>query len=82
MVALYWKGFLIACEGIPVTVAVSLVAVLIGGVIGLFLALLRLARNPVLHNIAKIYIDVVRGTPMVVQAFIFAYGIPQLLQSN
>ena len=70
MVALYWKGFLIACEGIPVTVAVSLVAVLIGGVIGLFLALLRLARN------------VVRGTPMVVQAFIFAYGIPQLLQSN
>lgn len=82
MVALYWKGFLIACEGIPVTVAVSLVAVLIGGVIGLFLALLRLARNPVLHNIAKIYIDVVRGTPMVVQAFIFAYGIPQLLQTN
>ncbi|MBM6991371.1 amino acid ABC transporter permease [Mobilibacterium timonense] len=80
--AMYWKGFLIACQGIPATVAVSLIAVIIGAIIGLFLALLRLANNTVLRTIAKIYIDVVRGTPMVVQAFIFAYGIPQLLQAN
>jgi len=80
--ALYLKGILIACQGMPETVWVSMVAVIVGAVVGLLLALMRLADNSIVHTIAKIYIDVVRGTPMVVQAFIFAYGIPQVLQAN
>lgn len=79
---LYIKGFLIALKGVPATVSVSLVAVIIGAVCGLFIALARLAKNKIASTIAKIYIDVVRGTPMVVQAFIFAYGLPQLIQSG
>ncbi|MBQ6621378.1 MAG: amino acid ABC transporter permease [Mogibacterium sp.] len=82
MLATYFKGFLIACKGIPVTVGVSLVAVLGGALIGLLFALMRLADNKALRVISGIYVEVVRGTPLVVQAFIFAYGIPQLLQAN
>jgi His/Glu/Gln/Arg/opine family amino acid ABC transporter permease subunit len=78
----YLHGFLIACRGIPQTLWVSIVAVLVGVAAGLLLALMRMAKNAVVHWIARIYIDVVRGTPMVVQAFIFAYGIPQLVQAG
>jgi polar amino acid transport system permease protein len=35
----YLKGFLIACKGIPATVAVSLIAIVIGAAFGLLLAL-------------------------------------------
>ena len=80
--ALYLKGFLIACKGIPTTVIVSLIAIIIGGLLGLGLALASQGKSKVLKFITKIYIDIVRGTPMIVQALVMAYGIPQLLQAN
>ena len=79
--AIYLKGFLIACKGIPTTVWVSLVAVVIGAGVGLLLALLSQAKNKVVRTIIKVYVDIVRGTPMVVQALVMAYGVPQLIQS-
>ena len=77
----YIKGFLIACQGIPTTVWVSLIAIVIGAAFGLLLALCSQTRSKILQVLAKIYVDVVRGTPMLVQALIMAYGVPWLLQS-
>ncbi|MBR5517180.1 MAG: amino acid ABC transporter permease [Firmicutes bacterium] len=79
---MYLKGILIALKGAPVTIFVSLVAVLIGAIVGLFIALMKKSDNKLLSNLSKIYIEVVRGTPMLVQALIMAYGIPMILQSN
>lgn len=79
---LYFKGFLIACKGIPATVGVSLFAIIIGAALGLLLALGRQSRSKLLKGVSSVYVDVVRGTPMIVQALIMAYGVPQLLQSN
>ena len=80
--ATYIKGFLVACRGIPQTVWVSLVAVIIGAALGLLLALMRVTKNKILRGISLVYINIIRGTPMIVQAFVFAYGVPQLLQAN
>lgn len=80
--ALYLKGFLIACKGIPATVLVSLIAIIIGALLGLALALAAQGKSKILKGITKVYIDIVRGTPMIVQALVMAYGIPQLLQAN
>jgi polar amino acid transport system permease protein len=77
----YLKGFLIACKGIPATVAVSLIAIVLGAAFGLLLALCSQTKSKILQVIAKVYVDIVRGTPMLVQALIMAYGIPWLLQS-
>ena len=77
----YLKGFLIACKGIPTTVWVSMVAIVLGAALGLLLALCSQTRSRILQVIAKIYVDIVRGTPMLVQALIMAYGVPWLLQS-
>ena len=76
-----WEGFATAFRGVPTTMGVSAVAVLIGLVLGLILALMRLSRFKVLRGLATLYIDIVRGTPLMVQALIAAYGIPVLVQS-
>jgi His/Glu/Gln/Arg/opine family amino acid ABC transporter permease subunit len=79
---IYLEGFLVAVKGIPKTLEVSLIAVALGVCLGLCLALMKMSKHWILKIPASIYVEVVRGTPIVVQAFIFAYGIPQLLQAN
>ena len=78
---IYLKGFLIACKGIPATVCVSLIAIVIGAALGLLLALCSQTKSKILQVIAKVYVDIIRGTPMLAQALIMAYGVPWLLQS-
>lgn len=77
----YITGFLVALKGLPMTLFVSFLAVLIGSIFGLLLALMKLSTHKISQIISKAYIEVVRGTPLLVQALIFAYGIPIFLQS-
>lgn len=79
---LYVKGFLVALQGVPVTVGVTLIAMVTGVVLGLVLALMKMSRIKVLTALASLYIEIIRGTPLIVQALIMAYGLPQLLQSG
>lgn len=79
---LYIKGFLVALQGVPVTVGVTLIAMVTGVVLGLVLALMKMSRFKVLTALASLYIEIIRGTPLIVQALIMAYGLPQLLQSS
>ena len=76
---LYWKGFLIAWQGAPITLAVTLCAIIIGVILGFLFALMKLAKMKFPRAVATVYIDVMRGTPLIVQALIVAFGIPQLL---
>ena len=59
------------------TVAVSIVAMAIALAIGLVVALLRLSRSKALNVVASAYVEVIRGTPLLVQLFIIYYGLPQ-----
>lgn len=64
------------------TLGVCLCALVIGIVFGLVLALMRTSTNKLLVIIAKIYIEIIRGTPLVVQALIMAYGLPVFLHQH
>ena len=77
-----WFGFPTAMKGAPLTIGVSILAVVIGLILGFGLAMMRRSKIGIFRLISGVYIDVIRGTPMVVQALIFAYGVPQLLQKN
>lgn len=79
---LYVKGFLAAIQGVPVTLGVTLASIIIGVLLGLVLALMKMSKSKALSVISGVYVEVVRGTPLVVQALILAYGLPQLLQSK
>ncbi|MBQ6663233.1 MAG: amino acid ABC transporter permease [Firmicutes bacterium] len=78
--ALYLKGIQIALKGVPMTIVVSIFALMVGILFGMLLALIRTSNNKFLKTLVSIYIEVVRGTPMIVQALVAAYGLPMLLQ--
>ncbi len=67
-------------EGLGVTLKITVLATLLGVVIGLFLALIKVSqlhgrKIPVLSQLADAYLIVIRGTPVVVQLLIIYYVI-------
>ncbi len=62
-------------EGIGVTIKVSLLAVVIGIIIGFIIALCNLSKNKFLNVIGKVYTDVIRGTPSVTQLMIIYFVV-------
>jgi len=60
------------------TIPLTIITFVIGIVIALAVALARLSTNVILTNIARFYISVIRGTPLLVQLFIVFYALPEL----
>lgn len=60
------------------TFQLTIVAIFIAIFIGLFFAFLKISNNKILEKIADLYIFLVRGTPLVVQIFIFYFGLTSL----
>lgn len=75
------EGLKAAFSGAGVTLSISFIAVMIGLFVGLFVALAKMSNNKVLKTVATVYVDLLRGTPIVVQALMLYFGIPMLLQS-
>ena len=75
----YLQGVIVAAKGAPTTLMISLVAVFIGLILGLLVAMAKMSRFKILRGIATIYVDILRGTPLLVQVLILAYGIPQII---
>lgn len=63
-----------------VTLQITAAAILIGTVIGLFFALLKISKLPGAKAIADIYITLIRGTPLIVQIFVLFFGFSQIIQ--
>lgn len=57
------------------TLELTVVSILIGIVIGLFFALMKISKIKVLELISDIYVFLVRGTPLIVQIFILYFGL-------
>lgn len=70
------KTFLPAyLKGAGVTIKLSLIGVILGLTIGIVLALMKISKNKLLKFIASAYIEIVRGTPMLVQIMIVYFGL-------
>lgn len=68
-------------KGVPVAFKIAVFSFVFGLLIGLFAALMRIYRVPVLQRLAALYISFFRGTPLMVQIMIFYYGTPILLRA-
>jgi len=78
-----WQLFLesfwpIVLGGLTGTIPLALASFAIGLVIALGIALMRLSGNRVVSGIARFYVSVIRGTPLLVQLFVIFYGLPSL----
>ncbi len=65
-------------KGITVTIPLTLASFTLGLALAMITAFVQVAKVPVLRRIARFYIWVFRGTPMIVQLFIVFYGLPGL----
>ena len=65
---------------LPTTLFLTVIAAIIGLLLGLVIAVIRMKNIPVLSQLAVAFVSVMRGTPIIVQLYISYFGIPILLQ--
>jgi len=74
-----WEGTLEIAKALPVTLRLAFIPMLLGTVLGLLIALVRIYKLPVLRQAAAVYVSFLRGTPALVQLFLVFYGLPALI---
>jgi len=67
----------LAKAALTATIPLTIISFVVGLVIALAVALARLSSNVILSNVARFYISVIRGTPLLVQLVIVFYGLPK-----
>lgn len=73
----YWKLFLFT--GLKNTLILTCISVALGTVIGTLVAMLKMSRFKVVRFLISVYIEVIRGTPILLQLFVFYFVLPNIL---
>ena len=78
----YNEAFNFIKAGLSVTISTSLISYAIAMVLGLFAGLGRLSKNVVINNFARLYVEFIRGVPMLVLIFFIALvGVPIVIDA-
>ncbi|MBQ4611578.1 MAG: amino acid ABC transporter permease [Clostridia bacterium] len=73
----YWDVFLI--KGLSVTISLSVIAVFFGAILGALLALGKMSRFKLLRGLITAFIEIIRGTPILLQLYLFYFILPMAL---
>ena len=76
LVQRYYGLFL---DGVKYTLLLALIAVTLGTVIGTVLAIMKMANFKPVSWLATAYIEIFRGTPLLLQLYLFYFLVPQIL---
>ncbi|HEM2763156.1 amino acid ABC transporter permease [Streptococcus suis] len=68
----------ILVPGLLVTIPLTILSFIFGLLIAIGTALVQIAQIPILKQVARFYIWVVRGTPLLVQLYVIFFGLPSL----
>lgn len=71
-----WWRFILA--GAEATILLTVFSISLACVLALLGALGRLSQNPVANGAASLYVSIIRGTPLLVQIFVWALGLAEL----
>lgn len=74
----YRDTFLFLKDGVVTTLRITLFAFLFATILGLFTGLARVSKNPILFNISTLYVETVRGIPLVVLLLYIAFALVPL----
>ena len=75
----YWKVFLV--KGVGYTLILTTITVFFGAILGVFICLARMSKSKVLNAISLNLTEIIRGTPMLLQLYVFYFGLPRLFPS-
>lgn len=76
-----WGLLPVLLSYLPLTLEMATIAMLLALVLACLLAVIRVTRVPLLNGFALLFISFFRGTPLLVQLFLFYYGLPQLVEA-
>ena len=74
----YWEIFLIT--GVKNTLILTAISVAMGTVLGTVVAMLKMSKFKLIRFIVALYVEVIRGTPILLQLYVFYFVIPQALK--
>lgn len=69
-------------HGAKLTISLTTFTVILGVILGVFLALGKISKNRVINKIASAYVFFFRGTPLLIQLFVVYFTVPGLLVSH
>ena len=76
----YREAFIWILAGLHITIRTSLISYAIAIFLGLLTGLGRISRNVILNNLARLYVELIRGIPMIVLIFFIALvGVPSVV---
>jgi glutamine transport system permease protein len=74
-----WESMPVLLNGVKLTISITIFGLLIGFCLGTLAGLARTSRNPAFHYPAGVYIESIRGTPLMVQVMFIYFGLPLAL---
>lgn len=69
-------------QGVKYTVYITVVGILIGLILGVIFGFGRISNNLIIYGLSSIYVQVLRGTPIMIQALYIYFAIPMLLSTE
>ena len=73
----YWHIYLI--EGVLTTLKLTIFAVVLGALLGVVVALLKMSKSKIVRFFVTFYIEIIRGTPLLLQLMLFYFVLPELM---
>ena len=77
--SLIWNSLPLLLAGAGVTIEITAIAVGLGFIFGLITSVCRLSDVKILQVIAVCYVNIIRGTPMLVQIFLIYFALPMVI---
>ena len=76
-----WQRIPVLLEYLPITLLLTLVAFILSTLLGLLIAIIRVKRIRVLNTITKVFLSIIRGTPLIIQLYVMRYGMAAILRA-
>ena len=79
VIKVWLKYYPVYLSGLWGTLWISAVTVFLGALLGMVVALMRMSRLKILRLISNVYVEILRGTPILLQLYFFWIGLPKLV---
>ena len=79
VIKVWLKYYPVYLSGLWGTLWISAVTVFLGALLGMVVALMRMSRLKILRTTFNVYVEILRGTPILLQLYFFWIGLPKLV---
>jgi len=79
MLAIWQKYSFVFFEGIKWTVVLTVITVFFGTILGVFVAFMKMSKVKLLNAVTVLYVEVIRGAPMLLQLYFFWLWLPKVM---